>query len=65
MATDKDIPPKGDEVQKGHTYLGQLIIKKDKEGIKKYNSYAREHAARLRQLEREARGELAPGGDYD
>ncbi len=45
-------------------YVTSLVIKRDKEGVKQAIKWQREHAARLRRLEREARGELVPG-DYD
>ncbi len=34
------------------------------EAMKKYDKYLREHARRLRQLEKEARGEMSPSGDW-
>ncbi len=45
-------------------YYTQLIQKRDKKGLAKYQSYLKSHAARLRKLEREAAGEIVPG-DYD
>ena len=56
----EDLKPYGDD----GTYLTQLILKRDKAGIKKYNNYLREHAKELRRLEREANGDNVPG-DYD
>ncbi len=57
--TDKKAPAKPE------TYLGELIMKRDKEGLKKYRKWTTEHNKRLRQLEREAMGEQTPGDDYD
>lgn len=32
--------------------------------IRKYDTYLTEHKRRLRQLEKEARGEMSPSGDW-
>lgn len=45
-------------------YMTGLVMKRDREGMKQYNKWLRQHQAELRRLEREARGELVPG-DYD
>lgn len=45
-------------------YGAMLLLGRDSEGLKKYETYLRQHNARLRRLEREARGEQVPG-DYD
>lgn len=53
-----------DDTMMNPDYLSSLMMRRDKTGLKAYNKYLREHAAELRRLEREARGEMAPG-DYD
>lgn len=45
-------------------YTTRLMLRRDKDGLKKHSAYLREHNKELRRLEREARGEQVPG-DYD
>lgn len=64
MTKEKSAAPddKPEKVQPGcDSYLGQLILKRDKEGLKRYTKWTKEHTARLRRLELEARGEQVPG----
>lgn len=66
MANDSNENPKeGKEKPKpALSYKETLVVEGEKEKLKSYEQYVREHRLRLRRLEREARGIMVPG-NYD